>query len=141
MDDKTKKLLLTLGIIGVCVVAPVFIYFASLLIACTLSTKPIGISIVFGALLFIVIAACLFIFKPQLKYKITLLILSVIVCALPAIIIAGRFHGSGYSNGYITDFLYYDYDAGIHYYRYYDKFGREVSTGPDLVTEYEYYYY
>lgn len=129
MDDKTNNNLLTLGSIAFCFVASVYVYFASLLIACLLSTKPMIISIVLGALLLITIAACINIFKIRFKHK----IISLIICALPtipAIIIIGRFDDRSYSDGYLSIFCC-QVPSRLPLYRYYDKLGREVFWGSE----------
>lgn len=131
MDDKTHNNLLTLGSIAFCFVASVYVYFASLLIACLLSTRPMITSIVLGALLLITIAACINIFKIRFKHK----IISLIICALPtipAIIIIGRFDDRSYSDGYLSISCHYaSLYSRLPLYRYYDKLGREVFLGSE----------
>lgn len=148
MDDKTHNNLLTLGSIAFCFVASVYVYFASLLIACLLSTKPMITSIVLGALLLITIAACINIFKIRFKHK----IISLIICALPtipAIIIIGRFDDRSYSDGYLSISCHYasKYSSQRHY-MYYDKFGLKAFYGSQdeftaflINKNYKSYYY
>lgn len=95
----------------------VIIYFASLLIACFLDTKPLLICTILSALLLIALIAAIIIFKP--KHKIILYILSVLVCAAPSITIASRFDHHRYENGYIDTDRYWRNNGEC-----YDCFGR-----------------